>query len=78
MDIKDILPLLAVLNGKNNAQTEKMQTLTKLMSGEKPDVTQIMSMVNNSRVNRDNGLKPICDIANNDILGRLIRHFENK
>ncbi len=76
MDVKSLLPLLAMLSGgKGNA--EKIDALSKMLDGEKPDITKVMSMMPAQKP-RATGLKPICDFAGFDILGRLASYFTKK
>ena len=86
MDLQSILPLLN-LNGKN----KDMEKIISMMSSNKDDIIKnfssssdpktsaILSMLKNNNPKKQYlGLSPVKEIANDEIFGRLTKHFLSK
>ncbi|MBE5731966.1 MAG: hypothetical protein E7353_02920 [Clostridiales bacterium] len=83
MDLQSILPLLN-LNGKNKdmekiismMSSNKEDVLKNFASSSDPKTSAILSMLQNSNPKKQYlGLSPIKEIANDEIFGRLTKHF---
>lgn len=76
MDLKSILPLMAMSNG-GKANADKLSAITDMLGGEKPDIAKVMSMMPTKKT-QPSGLKPILSFAGYDIIGRLASYFARK
>lgn len=73
MDLSTLLPLFLSKAGGNN---ERLAPLIKMASGEKPDISEVMSMaMAGSRRYAPMGLKPIANVASDTIVGKLAKFF---
>ncbi len=71
MDISNLIPLIM---DKNSNPT--LSTLLNVMSGNKPNVLNVLNAVKNRKKTADiSGLKPIKDIASDEIFAAMSRYF---
>ncbi len=81
MDLKDILPLMM---GSKNADVSKILGIAnaddpqkmagELLKGSDPRLASLLSLARPSK-RRASGLAPILELANDEIAGKLAKHF---
>jgi len=71
---KDLINILSLLNSDKNSGKNVSNLFASAISNGNPDVTKLMNLYQNNKP-RGYGLKPVTQIASDEILGILLKFF---